>query len=65
MTRKEIKTRARQTVKKHYMMLVMVSLIAVFLGLQSSSFDNFVRMYSSESVGTAAEAGGGRAPAPY
>lgn len=55
MTRKEIKTRARQTVKKHYMMLVMVSLIAVFLGLQSSSFDNFVRMYSSESVGTAAE----------
>ena len=37
------------------MMLVMVSLIAVFLGLQSSSFDNFVRMYSSESVGTAAE----------
>ncbi len=55
MTRKEVKTRARQTVKKHYMMLVMVSLIAVFLGLQSSSFDNFVRMYSSESVGTAAE----------
>lgn len=55
MTRKEIKTRARQTVKKHYMMLVMVSLIVVFLGLQSSSFDNFVRMYSSESVGTAAE----------
>lgn len=55
MTRKEIKTRARQTVKKHYMMLVMVSLIAVFLGLKSSSFDNFVRMYSSESVGTAAE----------
>ncbi len=55
MTRKEIKTRARQTVKKHYMMLVMVSLIAVFLGLQSSSFDNFVRMYSSESVETAAE----------
>lgn len=55
MTRKEIKTRARQTVKKHYMMLVMVSLIAVFLGLQSSSFDNFVRMYSSESVGTDTE----------
>ena len=55
MTRKEIKTRARQTVKKHYMMLVMVSLIAVFLGLQSSSFDNFVRMYSSEKV-SAAEA---------
>ncbi len=37
------------------MMLVMVSLIAVFLGLQSSSFDNFVRMYSSESVGTDTE----------
>jgi len=55
MTRKEMKTRARQTVKKHYMMLVMVSLIAVFLGLQSSSFDNFVRMYSSESVGTDTE----------
>lgn len=33
----------------------MVSLIAVFLGLQSSSFDNFVRMYSSESVGTDTE----------
>ena len=46
MTRREIKTRARQALKKHYMMLVMVSLIAVFLGLQSSNFDNFVRMYS-------------------
>ena len=61
MTRREIKTRARQALKKHYMMLVMVSLIAVFLGLQSSNFDNFVRMYSpaeaeKETVpGTAAE----------
>lgn len=35
------------------MMLVMVSLIAVFLGLQSSSFDNFVRMYSPEEIETA------------
>ena len=55
MTRREIKTRARQTVKRHYMILVMTGLIAVFLGLQSSSFDNFVRMYSSEKV-SAAEA---------
>ncbi len=50
MTRKEIKTRARQTVKRHYMILVMTGLIAVFLGLQISSFDDAVRMYSSESV---------------
>lgn len=50
MTRREIKARARQTVKRHYMILVMTGLIAVFLGLQSSSFDNFVRMYSSEKV---------------
>lgn len=49
MTRREIKTKAKHTVKKHYMMLVMVSLIAVIFGLQSSSFDNFVRMYSPES----------------
>ncbi len=48
MTRREIKARARQNVKKHYMILVMTGLIAVFLGLQSSSFDNFVRMYSAE-----------------
>lgn len=53
MTRREIKTRARQTVKRHYMILVMTGLIAVFLGLQSSSFDNFVRMYSSENVAAA------------
>lgn len=52
MTRKEMKTRARQTVKKHYMMLVMVSLIAVFLGLQNSNFDNFVRIYSAEDEDT-------------
>ena len=52
MTRKEMKTRARQTVKKHYMMLVMVSLIAVFLGLQNSNFDNFVRTYSAEDEDT-------------
>lgn len=48
MTRREIKTRARQTVKRHYMILVMTGLIAVFLGLQVSSFDNVVRMYSSD-----------------
>lgn len=48
MTRKEMKARARQTVRKHYMILVMTGLIAVFLGVQNSSFDNFIRMYSSE-----------------
>ncbi len=55
MTRRELKKRARQTLKKHYMMLVMVSLIAVFLGLQSSSFDTFIRMYSPAKTGTNTE----------
>lgn len=53
MTRKEMKARARQTVRSHYMILVMTGLIAVFLGLKSSSFDNFVRMYSSDNVAAA------------
>lgn len=71
MTRREIKARARRTIKKHYMILVMTGLISVFLGLQSSSFDNFVRMYSSEKVSAAgrnlqqeayARVGGGVSP---
>ncbi len=56
MTRREIKTRAKQTLKSHYMILVMTGLIAVFLGLQISSFDNVVRMYSTERVSAADEA---------
>jgi len=69
MTRREIKTRAKQTVKRHYMILVMTGLIAVFLGLQVSSFDNVVRMYSSEraaaaDVKTGAGAGGETADMP-
>ncbi len=48
MTRREIKGRARQAVKRHYMILVMTGLIAIFLGIQSSSFDNALRMYSGQ-----------------
>ncbi len=48
MTRREIKTRAKLAVRKHYMILVMTGLIAIFLGTQGSSFDNALRMYSSE-----------------
>ncbi len=50
MTRKEMKARARQTLKGHYMILVMTGLISVFLGLRNSSFDNAVRAYSSENI---------------
>ncbi|MEY8411893.1 DUF975 family protein [Lachnospiraceae bacterium 62-26] len=48
MNRREIKARGRQALKRHYMILVMTGLIAVFLGLQGSSFDNTLRMYSSD-----------------
>lgn len=48
MIRREIKGRARQAVKRHYMILVMTGLIAIFLGIQSSSFDNALRMYSGQ-----------------
>ena len=53
MTRREMKARARRTLKRHYMILVMTGLIAVFLGLRVSSFDNVVRMYSSERAAAA------------
>lgn len=61
MTRREIKARARGALKRHYMILVMTGLIAVFLGLENSSFDITLRMYSSENAQT--EAGAGEEPA--
>ena len=58
MTRREIKGRARKAVKRHYMILVMTGLIAIFLGVQGSSFDNALRMYSggTEDAGADMEA---------
>ncbi|MGI6012149.1 MAG: DUF975 family protein [Ruminococcus sp.] len=46
--RKEIKAGARKSLKKHYLTFVAVCLIALFLGVESSNFDNVIHLYSSD-----------------
>ncbi|MGI6005909.1 MAG: DUF975 family protein [Ruminococcus sp.] len=46
--RKELKTHARKSLKKHYLLFVAVCLIALFLGSESSNFDNMIHLYSPD-----------------
>lgn len=56
--RKEIKARARRSLKKHYLLFVAVCLIALFLSSESSSFDNVIHLQVPETSGeTVPEAG--------
>ena len=49
--RKEIKARARRSLKKHYLLFVAVCLIALFLSSESSSFDNVIHLQVPETSG--------------
>lgn len=66
MKRKEMKKRARQTVKKHYGILLVVCLIAAFLGVEFTNSLDFVKQYNvsgetQEGLSTGATTGSHRA----
>lgn len=46
LTRKEMKRRAKTSVKKHYVLLLAVCLIAAFLGSEFAGSLNFVKQYN-------------------
>ena len=49
-TRKELKTRAKQTVRSHYLLLLAVCLIAAFLGTEFTGSLSAIRQYSQEAA---------------
>ena len=53
MTRKEMKKQARQTVKKHYALFLVLCLVSAFLGSEFSDSLNSIKTYSSEFTHTA------------